>query len=318
MSWLVTGGAGYIGAHIVRAFRDADIDVVVLDDLSTGVRRKVPADVALVEAAVLDTEDLREALAAHRVTGVVHLAAKKAVGESVAEPLLYYRENVDGFRSLLQAMLAAGVDRMVFSSSAAVYGMPDLDVVTEDAPTVPLSPYGETKLVCEWLLRDVARASGMRWTSLRYFNVAGAGAGDLGDTGVFNLIPLIFQALTAGRPPQIYGDDYPTPDGTCVRDYIHVADLATAHVMAAAALDDRDLAAVYNVSRGVGASVLEVMETARRITGVPFEPVVVGRRPGDPARIVGSAAAIAREVGWHAAQDLTAMVRSAWEAWGSS
>jgi UDP-glucose 4-epimerase len=320
-TWLLTGGAGYIGAHIVRSFIDAGMEVVVLDDLSTGVRDRLPAQVALVEASVRETERVTAALVDHDVAGVVHLAARKAVGESMERPVHYYRENVDGFLSLVDAMVAAGTDRMVFSSSASVYGMTDLAVVTEEVATIsrPVSPYGETKLIGEWLLRDLAVAAGVRGTSLRYFNAAGAGAPDLGDRGVFNLIPLVFQALTDGRPPQIFGGDWPTPDGTCIRDYIHVIDVADAHVVAARALDDgAELAPAYNISRGVGVSVAEVMDTVRTVTGIDFEPVVVGRRPGDPARIVGSAEAIARDLGWKASLDLHDMVSSAWEAWNRS
>lgn len=315
MTWLLTGGAGYIGAHIVRAFLDAGRDVVVLDDLSTGLRRKVPEAVALVEASILDTAAVTAALRDHAITGVVHLAAKKAVGESVERPLHYYEQNVEGFRSLLAAMDTAGVGRIVLSSSAAVYGEPDVDLVTEDEPCRPLSPYGTTKLVGEWMLREVAASRPLGHTSLRYFNVAGAGGPDLGDTGVFNLIPMVFRALSVGEAPRIFGGDYPTPDGTCVRDYIHVADLAEAHVAAAAALEDRDLAPVYNVSTGTGASVREVIDTVAEVTGVDFEAVVTDRRPGDPPRIVGSADRIARDLGWTATRDLTDMVASAWEAW---
>jgi UDP-glucose 4-epimerase len=320
MSWLLTGGAGYIGAHIVRSFLASGIEVVVLDDLSTGVRAKVPEGVPLVETSVLDTERVSRALSEHRVRGVVHLAAKKAVGESVERPVHYFRENVDGFLSLLDAMGSAGVDRLVFSSSASVYGMTEMEIVTEEMATSsrPVSPYGETKLIGEWLVGDMVRATGMRAASLRYFNAAGAGGPDLGDTGVFNLIPLIFLALREGRAPQIFGSDWPTPDGTCIRDYIHVSDVADAHVVAAQALDAGvALAPAYNISRGLGVSVAEVMDTARRVTGIDFEPEVVGRRPGDPPRIVGSAEAIARDLGWKASLDLDAMVASAWEAWNA-
>ena len=315
MSWLLTGGAGYIGAHVALALREAGREVVVLDDLSTGEPGRLPADVPLVEASVRDEPAVRAALSEHRVTGVVHLAAKKAVGESVADPLLYYRENVSGFETLLRAMRDSGVDRMVFSSSAAVYGMPDVDVLTEDSPTSPINPYGETKLVCEWLLRDAARAHGLRWTSLRYFNVAGAGDDRLADTGANNLIPLVFRALDHGRPPQVFGADYPTPDGSCVRDYIHVADLADAHVAAADWLDGGSAAGVYNVGRGEGSSVLEVLAVVREVTGIDVEPQIVDRRPGDPARLVASAAAIERDLGWVAQRDLRDMVDSAWRGW---
>jgi UDP-glucose 4-epimerase len=316
-TWLLTGGAGYIGGHIAVALQAAGHDVVVLDDLSTGVRDRVPTGASLVEASVLDTGTVRTVLREHRVDGVVHLAAKKAVGESVERPLDYWRENVTGLQSLLAAMGDAGVDRMVFSSSAAVYGMPDSDLVTEDSPTVPISPYGETKLAGEWLVRSVARATGMRWTSLRYFNVAGAGAPELGDTGVHNLVPLTLQALSAGRPPLVFGGDYPTRDGSCVRDYIHVVDLADAHVVAADRLDGVPAGSgeVYNVGRGEGVTVKEVMAVTQKVTGKDFDYEVVQRRAGDPAQIVASADKIARDLGWRAERDLEDMVRSAWEAW---
>ncbi|MDP9418197.1 MAG: UDP-glucose 4-epimerase GalE [Actinomycetota bacterium] len=313
-TWLLTGGAGYIGSHVLRALQAGGFDAVVLDDMSSGVRERVPEGVPFVEASVLDTDRVRAALEEHSVDGVVHLAAKKAVGESMEQPLLYYRENVGGYESLLRAMLDAGVDRMVFSSSAAVWGTPASERVTEDEPTNPISPYGETKLVCEWMLRDVARASGMRWASLRYFNVAGAGAPELADTSVANLIPLVFQALTTGRKPQVYGDDYPTRDGTCIRDYIHVVDLAEAHVAAARRLDEAPLGEIYNLGRGEGVTVKEVLDVARRVTGSAFEYDVVGRRAGDPPAYFADPAKVERELGWKATRDLEDMVASAWEA----
>ncbi len=317
-TWMLTGGAGYIGAHVVRALRASGRDVVVLDDLSTGVRSKVPDDVALVEANVLDTAAVTAALREHACTGVIHLAAKKAVGESVEIPLHYWEQNVEGFRSLLAATVEAGVEAVVLSSSAACYGEPDVDVVTEDEPTRPQSPYGTTKLAGEWLLREVAAAHGLRHTSLRYFNVAGAGSSDLGDTGVFNLIPMVFRRLSDGKPPLIFGGDYPTPDGTCVRDYIHVADLAEAHVAAAAALEERSLPPVLNVSTATGSSVREVVDTVAEVTGIEFDAEVVARRAGDPPRIVGSAGLIERELGWRGTRNLHDMVSSAWEAWETS
>jgi UDP-glucose 4-epimerase len=315
VTWLLTGGAGYIGSHVVAAMLAADESVVVLDDMSAGIRARVPEAVPLVEASVLDTDAVRQALRAYDVTGVIHLAARKAVGESVERPTYYYRENVGGFESLLTAMLAEGVDRMVFSSSAAVYGMPDIDVVTEDCPPVPINPYGETKLAGEWLLRAVGATSAMRWVALRYFNVAGAADSVLRDTVGANLIPLVFRALDEGRSPQIFGDDYPTPDGTCIRDYVHVADLADAHVAATAALDGTTSRAVYNVGRGEGFSVKEVLATVREVTGIEVDPVVVPARQGDPARLVASAAAIRRDLGWVATRDLHDIVDSAWRAW---
>lgn len=315
MTWLLTGGAGYIGAHVARALRDAHRDVVVLDDLSTGVATRVPTGVPVVEATVLDTATVTGALRDHGCVGVIHLAAKKAVGESVERPLHYWQQNVEGLRSLLAATVAAGVEAVLLSSSAACYGEPDVDVVTEDEPTRPLSPYGTTKLAGEWMLREVATAHGLRHTALRYFNVAGAGGPELGDTGVFNLIPMVFRRISRDEAPLIFGGDYPTPDGTCVRDYIHVVDLAEAHVAAAVELERRDLPDVLNVSTATGSSVSEVVETIREVTGIDLEPEVVERRPGDPPRIVGSADRIRRELGWTGERDLHDMVASAWEAW---
>ena len=314
MTWLLTGGAGYIGAHVAVALQAAGEQVVVLDDLSTGEAERVPAGAALVRASVLDEPIVRAALRDHAVTGVVHLAAKKAVGESVEDPLKYYRENVTGFETLLRATVAEGVDRMVFSSSAAVYGMPDTELVTEETPTRPINPYGETKLVCEWLLRDVARAHGLRWVSLRYFNVAGAGSPSLADTGAHNLIPMVFRALDRGEAPKVFGEDYPTPDGSCIRDYIHVGDLAEAHVAAASWLGG-GASGTYNVGRGEGVSVKEVMAVVREVTGLDVEADVVDRRPGDPARLVASPAAIEADLGWAAQRGLREMVASAWEGW---
>ncbi|MGW2553615.1 UDP-glucose 4-epimerase GalE [Streptomyces sp. NPDC001635] len=316
MTWLITGGAGYIGAHVVRAMTEAGERTVVYDDLSTGLVERVPAEVPLVVASTLDSESLRRALTDHAVTGVVHLAAKKQVGESMELPLHYYRENVEGLRVLLEAVTGAGVPSFVFSSSAAVYGMPDVSLVTEETPCLPMSPYGETKLVGEWLVRATARATGLSTACLRYFNVAGAAAPELADVGVFNLIPMVFEKLTQNAPPRIFGDDYPTPDGTCVRDYIHVVDLAEAHVAAARALrtpPGADL--TLNIGRGEGVSVREMVDRINAITGYGTPPTVTPRRPGDPARVVASADRIARELGWTAKHDVEDMITSAWEGW---
>jgi UDP-glucose 4-epimerase len=313
MTWLVTGGAGYIGAHVVRAMVEDGQEVVALDDLSTGDRSRVPEGVRLVEGSVLDPVALGEAL--RGVTGVVHIAAKKQVGESVADPLHYYRENLDGLLTLLEACRERGVDRFVFSSSAATYGMPDVDLVTEDTPAAPLSPYGETKLVGEWLLRDCAVAFGLRVMSMRYFNVAGAATPELGDPGVFNLVPLVFQALDKGERPRVFGADYPTPDGTCIRDYVHVADIAAAHLAAARALDDGAEGATYNIGRGTGSSVLEVLDVIGRVTGRDVSHDVVDRRAGDPARVVAAVDRIREGLGFTAAHDLQEVVESAWAGW---
>lgn len=315
MTWLVTGGAGYIGSHVVRAFRQVGLGVVVLDDLSSGHREFVPDDVPFVEGSVLDADLVRAALVQHAVEGVVHLAGFKYAGVSVSRPLRTYEQNVTGTARLLAAMAEEGVDRIVFSSSAGVYGTPDVERVTEETPTTPESPYGESKLIGEWLLADQARATGLRHTSLRYFNVVGSGTPELYDTSPHNLFPLIFDALLAGRTPRINGDDYPTPDGTCVRDYVHVADLADTHVAAAQALTaGRELAPVYNLGSGDGASVRQIMTAVAEVTGVDFTPQIAPRRPGDPARIVASGELAARDLGWRMSHSLTDMVRSAWEA----
>ena len=320
MTWMVTGGAGYIGSHVVQAFLDEGLDVVVIDDLSSGHREFVPAHVPLVKATLLDTAAVGRTLREHHVTGVVHLAGFKYAGVSVDRPLHTYDQNVTGTVSLLHAMHEAGVTNIVFSSSAAVYGTPDTDLVTERTPTAPESPYGESKLIGEWLLRDQARASAktgapLRHTSLRYFNVVGSGRPELYDTSPHNLFPLVLDALVAGRAPRINGTDYPTPDGTCVRDYIHVADLATSHVTAARALESgTPLEAVYNLGSGDGVSVRQIMTAMAEVTAITFEPEIAPRRPGDPARIVASGELAARDLDWHMRYSLTDMVRSAWDA----
>jgi UDP-glucose 4-epimerase len=314
MTWLVTGGAGYIGAHVIRAMVEDGTSVVALDDLSTGDAARV-SGAQLEIGSVLDRSLLDRVIATHGVTGVVHIAAKKQVGESVADPLLYYRENVHGLVTLLEACRDAGVDRFVFSSSAATYGLPDVDLVSEDVPGVPLSPYGESKLVGEWVMRDCATAFGLRYMALRYFNVAGAASPELGDPGVFNLIPMVFRELEAGSPPKVFGNDYPTPDGTCIRDYVHVADIAAAHLAAARALDEGASPATYNIGRGEGSSVLEVLEVIGKVTGRDVTPDIVHRRPGDPARIVAAVDRIREGLGFSATRDLDDMVETAWAGW---
>ena len=315
MTWLVTGGAGYIGSHVVRAFQAAGVEAVVLDDLSSGHRSFVSPQTPLVVGSVLDTDLVTRTLREHRAAGVVHLAGFKYAGVSVRRPLHTYQQNVTGTVQLLEAMAAADVPSIVFSSSAAVYGTPDVDVVTESTPTIPESPYGQSKLIGEWLLADQAVASGLTHTSLRYFNVVGSGHDDLFDTSPPNLFPLVFDALLAGRTPVVNGDDYPTPDGTCVRDYVHVQDLAETHVAAARALaDGAPLRPVYNLGAGDGVSVRQIMTAIAEVTGMPFEPLVGPRRAGDPARIVASGALAAHDLGWNPRRTLTDMVASAWHA----
>ncbi len=316
MKWMLTGGAGYIGAHILRALHDQGHDVVVLDDLSTGLRRKVSEGVPFVEASILDTDSVTRALTDHRVDGVIHLAAKKSVGESVEQPHMYFEQNVQGTMALLDAIKAADVHHMVLSSSAAVYGSPDVDAVTEDTPTMPINPYGQTKLAQEWLVRDLSESGyDLSWVALRYFNVAGAGADDLGDTGVFNLIPMVLRALDDGQAPQVFGDTYPTPDGTCIRDYIHVQDLAEAHVAAVTQAERGGRTDIYNVGRGMGFSVLDVLDAVRSAMGSDFAHEISAPRAGDPASLVAAVNRIHSELGWQAERDLADMVTSAWSAW---
>ena len=316
MKWMLTGGAGYIGAHILRALHDQGHDVVVLDDLSTGLRRKVSEGVPFVEASILDTDSVTRALTDHRVDGVIHLAAKKSVGESVEQPHMYFEQNVQGTMALLDAIKAADVHHMVLSSSAAVYGSPDVDAVTEDTPTMPINPYGQTKLAQEWLVRDLSESGyDLSWVALRYFNVAGAGADDLGDTGVFNLIPMVLRALDNGQAPQVFGDTYPTPDGTCIRDYIHVQDLAEAHLAAVTQAERGGRTDIYNVGRGMGLSVLDVLDAVRSAMGSDFAHEISAPRAGDPASLVAAVNRIHSELGWQAQRDLADMVTSAWSAW---
>ncbi|MFF8958472.1 UDP-glucose 4-epimerase GalE [Streptomyces sp. NPDC014894] len=317
MTWLITGGAGYIGAHVARSMTEAGETVVVLDDMSSGVAERLPEGIPLIRGEVLDRELLDRTLGEHGVTGVIHLAAKKQVGQSVEQPLLYYRENVHGLTVLLEAVVKAGVDKFLFSSSAAVYGVPELELIPESAPCVPINPYGETKLAGEWLVRAAGRAHSLSTACLRYFNVAGSARPELADTGVFNIIPMFFDRITRGEAPRIFGDDYPTPDGTCVRDYIHVADLADAHLTVARKLAGRRGAGdlTVNIGRGRGVSVRELATLVGEVTGRRVEPVVEPRRPGDAAKAVASVGLISEELGWSASRGVREMVESAWEGW---
>lgn len=318
MTWLLTGGAGYIGSHIALALRETGKTVVVLDDLSSGYREFVPSDVTLVEGSIVDPAVVASTLDEHDITGVIHLAGYKYAGESVNQPLHTYQQNVVGMHVLLAAVAKRGIDRFVFSSSSSCYGTPAVELVTEDAADVrPESPYGETKLIGEWMLRDLSLAMpDLRQTSLRYFNVVGSGPPELADHSPYNLFPLVLKALTSGQVPAIFGTDYPTPDGTAIRDYVHVSDLADAHVVAASRLDEGlPCQALYNVGRGEGVSVRQIMDAMQRNTGMEFEPLLQPRRPGDPTRIIGSSARIERDFGWKATRDLDDMVASAWDAW---
>ncbi|UOE44506.1 UDP-glucose 4-epimerase GalE [Agromyces larvae] len=314
MSILVTGGAGYIGSHVVRLLLERGDEVVVVDDLSSGIPARLDG-VPLVELDLSDTgrrTDLVDVLRAHEVSAVVHFAAKKQVAESVARPAWYYEQNVGGLAGLLLALEEADVRDIVFSSSAAVYGATPSVLLDESTPTVPINPYGATKLVGEQMLAAAAATGAVRATSLRYFNVAGAGWPELADTAVLNLVPMVFERLDAGEGPRIFGDDYPTADGTCIRDYVHVLDLARAHL---AALDTvRDGHRVFNVGTGTGSSVREMIDAILEVSGSTIEPVVEPRRAGDPAEVVADPRLIARELGWRSEFGLRDIVESAWAA----
>lgn len=318
MTIAVTGGAGYIGAHVVRLLAERGDDVLVIDDLSTGRRERIgrarllQLEISAPEAPALMAAAMRES----GTTAVIHFAAKKQVGESMANPALYYQHNLTGMLNVLSAMQTARVDKLVYSSSAATYGMPDVDMVTETTTPRPINPYGETKLVGEWIMADYARAYGLRGAALRYFNVAGAGWNDLGDPAILNLIPMVFAKLESGERPRVFGDDYPTPDGTCIRDYVHVLDLAEAHLAALAYLDRADRPFLeFNVGTGKGSSVREVIAEIGLVSGLDTTPKIEPRRPGDPPRLIADVSRIKEMMDWTASYDLPSIVSSSWAAW---
>lgn len=313
-TWLVTGGAGYIGAHTVRALRARGDEVVVLDDLSTGEPGRV-GEVPLAHISVLDEDAVADVLVEHRIDGVMHLAAKKKVPESVEAPLYYWNENVEGLRSLLSAMSRTGVNRFVYTSSAAVYGAATASPVREDHVCAPVNPYGATKLVGEWMIADQVRAAGLRAVALRYFNVAGTAEGYLADREQTNLVPIALEAVAVGRRPVVFGGDYETPDGSCVRDYVHVEDVASAHVAVTGLLAEPGCS-TFNVGVGRGYSVRQVLETVAEVAERPVDPEIVGRRAGDPASVVADVGLIRSRVGWSARHDLRDIVTSAWTARG--
>jgi len=312
---LVTGGAGYIGSHAVKALARAGYEVVVYDDLSAGHRQAVVAG-TFVRGDVHDTAMLRRVLREHRVGAVMHFAAWLLVGESVRDPRGYYWNNVAGSLSVLEAMVAESVGRFVFSSTAALFGEPETTPIDESHPARPINPYGETKLAVERALPHFERAYGLRSIRLRYFNAAGADPeGELGEDHrpEVHLIPRAIEAACGGEPLAIFGDDYPTPDGTCLRDYIHVTDLADAHVLALQALERGGPSAAYNLGNGRPISVREVVASVERVSRRRVPAEVQPRRPGDPAVLFASSAAMARDLGWRARyDDLDTIVGTAW------
>ena len=318
MTWLVTGGAGYIGGHVVHALVADGEKVVVIDDLSTGRSEVIPEGVPLVVGSILDDAALDEAFS-HGVTGVIHIAGFKYAGVSVDEPLHTYQQNVVAMVRLLEAMERHNVSTILFSSSAAVYGDVDVPLITEDHPKNPASPYGESKLVGEWIIADQAHARGLAHSSLRYFNVVGSGVPGIYDTSPYSLASLVFGALTEGRAPKVFGFDYPTRDGSCVRDYIHVQALAETHVVAAKKLAAGEtLLPAYNLGSGVGSTVKEVMAMVASVTGIDFTPELVDRRPGDPATVVASGDRAKQDLGWSMSVSLEDMFGSAWREYAAA
>ena len=314
MKLLVTGGAGYIGSVVANQLLEEGHETVVLDNLSKGHERALPEGARFVKGDLLDAEGLRGTLT-EGFDGVFHVAALSLVSESVEQPERYYRNNVCGTLNLLEAMRETGVSRLVFSSTAAVYGEPEEVPIPETSTTLPTNPYGGSKLAVDQMIRDVAEARGLAATSLRYFNVAGA-SGRFGEdhNPETHLIPLVLQAASGTLDSvKIFGTAYPTRDGTAVRDYIHVEDLGRAHLLALEAAKPREHR-IYNLGNGAGFSVREVIETARRVMGRPIEAVESPRRSGDPAVLVASSDRIRAELGWKPEKpELEAMISDAWE-----
>lgn len=314
---LVTGGAGYIGAHVAAELLNEGYSVRIYDDFSNGLHKRVDGKFRdIVEGDILDREKLLQAM--QGVDAVIHLAAKKAVEESVKNPLKYYENNVGGTLNLLAAMSAKGVKTIVFSSSAAVYSPNDKDAVEETDPTVPLSPYGATKLLSEELISSVGNAEKISHVSLRYFNVVGSAIPEFGDNSKDNLVPKVFLALKNGKRPEIYGSDYPTPDGTCIRDYIHVQDLAKAHVAALKKAESGFTSAVYNVGSGKGYSVREMMNQISQTLGKDVNPQESPARAGDSPKLIASIKKIEQELGWRPTATLKEMIDSSWAAESSN
>ena len=315
MKLLVTGGAGYIGAHVVRLAEQAGHEVVVVDNFSTGLSQRVECEVVNLQLASPDAQsELSALMQKHQFDAVIHLAARKQVGESVEIPEQYFLDNLGGLGNLLIAMRENDLHKLVFSSSAATYGIPDVETVSEDYPGKPINPYGQTKLIGEWMVANAA-VWGLKGVNLRYFNVAGCEFPDLADTAELNLIPIAIAQLKRGDNPIVFGDDYPTPDGSCIRDYVHVGDLARAHLIAVDYLknDDREFS-TFNVGTGSGSSVLEVLAALKTASGLDFTPEIKPRRAGDPPSLVADTTRIQRVLGFKSHHGIQEIVESAWGA----
>jgi UDP-glucose 4-epimerase len=319
LTWLITGGAGYVGAHVVKSSLKSGRQVIVLDDLSTGVAARVPSDVEIEKVTLTDAGAVEAVFAKHGIQGVIHLAAKKKVGESVERPDYYWKENVGGFQNLVAAMKSHGVKNLVFSSSAAVYGAPDLEpgqTISELYSCSPINPYGLTKLEGEIISEALSVSDGFKVAALRYFNVAGAGQPELGDQFAFNLVPIVFEAIDGKLSPKVFGNDYSTADGSCIRDYVHVQDLAEAHVAAMDLVESMSPGfEAINIGTGVGASVFEVLAMIQGVTSVELNSEIVSRRAGDPAALVADVSKAKEILDWESRYGLREIVESAWQAW---
>ena len=319
MTWLVTGGAGYIGAHVATSEFGNSQSVTVVDDLSSGFGARLPSHVRNIEFSLQDSHKLGAIFETSDISLVVHLAAKKRVSESIERPDYYWQENVVGLQNLLDAMLEHDVKNLVFSSSASVYGQPDVlpgTLINEETDCLPISPYGETKLEGERLASKYADEHGFKVAALRYFNVAGAGRKELGDRFTYNLVPIVFDAIDRGERPVVFGDDHNTPDGSCIRDYVHVQDLADAHLAAIDLIEHLEPSfQAINIGTGLGASVFEVLEMISEVSGKKIEPIIVGPRIGDPPSLVADVNKAKETLGWESQFDLREIITSAWEAW---
>jgi UDP-glucose 4-epimerase len=316
---IVIGGAGYIGSHVAHELERDARNLTTLDDLSSGFIDRLPSRTQILQVSLQDVIGLKRAFRISNVTQVIHLAAKKSVSESMEKPDFYWQENVIGFQNLLDVMLEYGVRNLVFSSSASVYGQPLNEsgaLISEATRCEPINPYGETKLEGERLAQEYAMKHGASVIALRYFNVAGAGRKNLGDRFTYNLIPIVFDAIDRGESPIIFGGDYETRDGTCIRDYVHVQDLAEAHVAAMDVIDKSGPGfEVINIGTGVGASVFDVIEMISEVTGKSIEPKIISRRQGDPASLVADVSRAKEVLNWESKYDLKDIISSAWEAW---
>ena len=310
---LVIGGAGYIGAHICQSLVDNGDSVRIFDDFSNGLHRRIDGKFTdLVEASVLDRSALVDAM--NGIDSVIHLAAKKAVEESVSNPLKYYEHNVGGTLNILAAMAVKKVTKIVFSSTAAVYAPSEKSAIDETDLLAPLSSYGATKVMAEELIKSVGAAEGFSTISLRYFNVVGSTKVEFADNSKDNLVPKVFAAIKRGESPEIYGSDYPTKDGTCIRDYIHVADLADSHLSALKRVESAIVHEVYNVGSGKGYSVKEMIDQIAVSMNKELTPKICPRRAGDIPQLIASISKIERELGWKPKRSLKEMIDSAWQA----